>query len=143
MDKSKLNKALLAEMLNLKDNPKKHIAMQRDSGAPKQNTQAEIKPEIKEPLPIKEKLPLDDTGSELKNPSEYERLRAYIDVHFNLYRGQPLRPGWPVIRTPLECVESLLRLSIIENDEKEIKKRFQAIELLIRTDIEAELKKYE
>lgn len=94
-------------------------------------------------MPIKEKLPLDDTGSELKKPSGYERLRAYIDVHFNLYRGQPLRPGWPVIRTPLECVESLLRLSIIENDEKEIKKRFQAIELLIRTDIEAELKKYE
>ena len=94
--------------------------------------------EIKEPLPVKEKLPSfssyrheQELNSPPQNSLEYQRLQAYIDVHFNLYRGQSLRPGWPVIRTPLECLESLLRLSIIENDEKEIKKRFQAIELLI------------
>ena len=101
----------------------------------KENTQAEIKPDIKKSLPIKEKLPLDDTGSELKSLPEYERLRAYIDVHFNLYRWQSMRTGWPIIKTPLECVESLLRLAIIENDENEIKKCFRAMELIIRENI--------
>ena len=94
--------------------------------------------EIKEPVPVKEKLPSFSSyrhEQELNLPLEYQRLRAYIEVHFNLYRGQSLRPGWPVIKTPLECAENLLRLAVIENDEKGIKKCYRAMELIISENI--------
>ena len=95
--------------------------------------------EIKEPV---KKMIDTSTGREEEPPffncggnGSQERLRAYIEVHFNLYRGQSLMPGWPVITTPLECAENLLRLAVIENDEKGIKKCYRAMELIIRENI--------
>lgn len=78
MDKSKLNEALLAEMLGLKDIPKKTDERNQSELKPEN---LDALPEIKEPLPVKEKLPsFFSYRQELKSLEDFLK-EYYSEIH--------------------------------------------------------------